>query len=132
MWLTRLLGHRRLASAVSRRRERPLENGRATRRPHDKRASTVTFDLVSGRHWATIHRIEFNDIAIRKSHAEDHRVRTRHVTLAQPSGQDQRADASSALEVGFSLPSDGTGLVVRDNIERHQFMLRTFRSGTRR
>ncbi|WEL29354.1 Uncharacterized protein HBNXHx_1238 [Haloferax volcanii] len=43
----------------------------------------------------------------------------------EPSGQDQRADASSALEVGFSLPSDGTGLVVRDNIERHQFMLRT-------
>ncbi|WP_416839457.1 hypothetical protein [Haloferax sp. DFSO52] len=32
---------------------------------------------------------------------------------------------TSTLEVGFSLPSDGSGLVVRDNVERHQFLLHT-------
>ncbi len=43
----------------------------------------------------------------------------------ESSGQGKRTDASSTLEVGFSLPSEGAGLVVRDNVERHQFMLRT-------
>ncbi|ELZ91305.1 hypothetical protein C440_13364 [Haloferax mucosum ATCC BAA-1512] len=43
----------------------------------------------------------------------------------QPSGQNERADASSTLEVGFSVPSEGAGLVVRDNVERHQFKLQT-------
>mgnify|MGYP000209321451 CR=1 FL=1 len=43
----------------------------------------------------------------------------------EPTGEGERADASSTLEVGFSLPSDGAGVVVRDNVERRQFLLRT-------
>ncbi|WP_411963187.1 hypothetical protein [Haloferax sp. YSMS24] len=41
------------------------------------------------------------------------------------SGQSIPSPESSTLEVGFSLPENGTGVVVRDNVERHQFLLQT-------
>ncbi|ELZ85881.1 hypothetical protein C453_08698 [Haloferax elongans ATCC BAA-1513] len=43
----------------------------------------------------------------------------------EQSGLGEESDASMGLEVGFSLPSDSAGLLVRDQIERHQFRLET-------
>ncbi|WP_410764937.1 hypothetical protein [Haloferax sp. DFSO60] len=41
------------------------------------------------------------------------------------SGQSDESRAPPGHEVGFSLPSEGEGLIVRDRIERHQVRIRT-------